>query len=124
MSKGVKLLLGVATLWPLLYLGLFVGWWLSMMLRMSSGHPWVPMQGPLGGMGLVFGLHCLTMAWVAGLLVVYIVDVFRNPRVRNEQKALWAVVLFLGNVFAMPVYWSLHVWPEPASGGPAPPSGA
>ena len=26
------------------------------------------------------------------------------------MKALWAIVLFLGNIFAMPVYWYLYIW--------------
>ena len=120
MSKGLKLLLGAATLWPLLYTGIFAGFWLSMMLRMFSGQsPVAAVPVSIGGMGTLFGLHCLTMVWMAALLVVYISDLFRNPRVRPEQKALWAVVLFLGNIIAMPVYWSLYIWREPPPGLPS-----
>jgi type II secretory pathway component PulM len=38
------------------------------------------------------------------------VDVFQSNRVSADKKALWAVVLFLGNIFAMPVYWYLYLW--------------
>ncbi len=29
------------------------------------------------------------------------------------------MVLFLGNIIAMPVYWSLYIWREPAPGLPS-----
>ncbi len=44
------------------------------------------------------------MALMLGLTVFYIVHVFRTDRVPADKKALWAVVLFLGNLLAMPFY--------------------
>jgi hypothetical protein len=46
------------------------------------------------------------------LLGIYIVNVFKNDRVSKDKKALWVVVLFLGNMIAMPVYWYLYIWEE------------
>jgi len=60
----------------------------------------------------MFRLQLFSMAFCAALLAFYIVHVFRTDRVPADKKALWAVVLFLGNVFAMPVYWWLYVWPK------------
>ena len=69
MRRGTKLLLGAATLWPLLYLGLFMGYWLSLMVGLSSGRllaqpgpPYTP-----GAFGVLFVLHCLTMSWLAAV---------------------------------------------------------
>ena len=59
---------------------------------------------------LIFPLHLLTMLIVMALMVFYIVNVFKNERVDKDQKVLWAVVLFMGNMIAMPVYWYLHIW--------------
>ena len=50
-------------------------------------------------------LHPSTMLIVMALMVFYIVNVFKNERVDKDQKVLWAVVLFMGNMIAMPVYW-------------------
>lgn len=57
-----------------------------------------------------------------GLLVTYILDTFRNDRVAKDMKALWAVVLFMGSIFAMPIYWYLYVWRDspPAVAGQPP----
>jgi hypothetical protein len=52
------------------------------------------------------------MLVIAALTVFYIVNVFRNERVVKDQKVLWAVVLFLGNVMAMPIYWYLYIWKD------------
>jgi hypothetical protein len=38
------------------------------------------------------------------------VNVFRNERVNNDKKVLWAVVLFMGGMIAMPIYWYLYIW--------------
>ena len=61
-------------------------------------------------------LHMLVMALILGLLVFYIVHLFRTERVAADKKTLWAVVLFLGNLLAMPVYWYLYVWPRRPEG--------
>jgi hypothetical protein len=52
------------------------------------------------------------MLWIFILLGIYVVNVFKNDHVSKDKKALWAVVLFLGNVIAMPVYWYLYIWKE------------
>ena len=52
------------------------------------------------------------MFWMFGLIAIYIYDHFHNDKVDKDKKALWAVVLFFGNIIVMPVYWYLYVWRE------------
>ncbi len=63
--------------------------------------------------GTIFVVHSLTILWTFALLAVYIRLLFKTDRVPADKKSLWAVVLFLGNMLAMPVYWYLYVWREP-----------
>ncbi len=106
MSKPAKVILGIATLWPPVYLVIFIGFWFYLVLSITSQ----------GGSGLPFGviaifvLHGFTMLWTFALIAIYIYNVFNNGRVANDKKALWAVVLFLGNMIAMPIYWYLYIW--------------
>ena len=58
-------------------------------------------------------LYVLTILSVLGLLIFYIVNVYRNNGVVENQKALWAALLFFGNIVIYPVYWYLHIWREP-----------
>ena len=118
MQKPTKVLLGLATLWPLVYMFLFFVFVFSMAFgfRGNDPQPGIP---PI--MALVFGLHLLTMLVIMALTVFYIVNVFRNERVDKDKKALWAIVIFMGNAIAMPIYWYLYFWREPSTANQASP---
>jgi hypothetical protein len=62
---------------------------------------------------LFFLIHGLMMLLQFGLIAFYIVYLFKTQRVAPDQKALWAVVLFMGGPIAMPIFWYLHIWREP-----------
>ena len=118
MSKGKAIALAVFTAWPILYMFLFivVGFGFTVLGIFSGGHFSEP---PILVM-IIFPLHFLTMLEMMGLMVIYIVHLFKTDRVPQDKKALWAVVLLLGNVLAMPVYWYFYIWKEPDF--PLPPS--
>ena len=61
---------------------------------------------------MIFKLHLGAMVLTCSLLLFYIVHLFRTEIVANDKKALWAVVLFFGNMIAMIVYWFLYIWPD------------
>jgi hypothetical protein len=108
MSKFSKILLAIATVWPFFYMIIFFVFALSMIFL-------APRAGGEGGPALfmiIFPLHLLTMLLIMGLTVFYIVNVFKNERVEKDKKVLWAVVLFMGNMIAMPIYWYLYIWSE------------
>lgn len=57
----------------------------------------------------------LILGWIAlisipTLIVIYIYNVFHNDGIASNQKMLWALIIFFGNVIAFPFYWYLHVW--------------
>jgi hypothetical protein len=118
MKKYTKILLGLATLWPFLYIIFFFLFIFSSILFMpGSGEN---ESGPPFFFALLFALHFLTMIWIMGLTVFYMVNVFRNDRVDKDKKVLWAVVIFMGNMIAMPIYWYLYIWkPAPAGSPPS-----
>jgi magnesium-transporting ATPase (P-type) len=59
---------------------------------------------------LMFRVHLVAMALICSLIASYIVYLFRTEHVPKDQKALWAIVLLVAGVFAMPVFWFIHVW--------------
>jgi hypothetical protein len=120
MKKSTKILLALATLWPFVYMILFFVMIFSMVMFMptQSGEE---SEAPTFIL-IIFPLHLLTMLWIMALTVFYIVNVFRNDRVDKDKKALWAVVILLGNMIAMPVYWYLYIWREPSVASVTPPS--
>ena len=108
MNKTVKVLLGLVTLWPFFYLILFFVVIFLTVLGPGGGGE----AGPPPMIALIFPLHLLTMLIVLALTIFYIVNVFRNKRIENDKKALWAIVIFMGNMISMPIYWYLFIWKD------------
>ena len=119
MTKPAKVLLGVATLWPIVYTFIFIAFFFSAFFW-APGNPETGTGMP-PAMAVFFALHLLTMLFILALTVFYIVNIFRNERVEKDKKALWAIVIFMGNAIAMPIYWYLYIWKEANAGGPPPP---
>lgn len=113
MKRSSKILLGAATIWPSFYLVLFFAFMVLMFLAVGGD----PNDGTTPFLiVLMFPLHLLTMLLIMGLTIFYIVNVFRNDRVVKDMKVLWAVVIFMGNIIAMPIYWYLYIWREVTTG--------
>jgi hypothetical protein len=125
MRDSTKLLLGIATLWPIVYMFLFLTlifgtfvWGVSHAQPNAAAPP----RGPFFLFLLIFALHLITMFWIVALIAFYIYNLFHNDRVSPDYKPLWAVVLFLGNFIAMPIYWYLYIWKSAPNAAPATPS--
>lgn len=107
MSRGKAIALACFTAWPLLYIIFFFCAMFGMMVYEFSGEK---IRSPDIFL-IILPLHFFTMFDIAALLVIYIVHLFKTDRVSQDKKALWAVVLFLGQPIAMPIYWYLCIWP-------------
>lgn len=114
MKKSIKILLGLATLWPFLYMILFFVFVFSSIFFMRG--PAGAEAGPPLFFVVFFALHLFTMLWIMALTIFYMVNVFKNDRVDKDKKVLWAVVIFMGNLIAMPIYWYLYIWKEAPAG--------
>ncbi len=115
MTRNRKILLGIATIWPFIYLAVFfIVFFGFFIYSVSINDQGRTNSSNLPGPGIImfFALHIFTIIWVLALTIFYIFNVFKNDRVDKDKKALWAVVIFLGNIFAMPVYWYLYIWRE------------
>ena len=119
MKKWAKILLGVATLWPILYMFIFFTFIFTMVFFMPNQ---AAGEAPPALFFIIFPLHFLTIFWIFGLTIFYILNIFKNDLVDKEKKALWAVVIFFGSMFAMPVYWYLYIWRDSAVDGSRGPS--
>ena len=96
-----KFLLGAATFWPLLSTAFFLG---AIVAAAFAGAPLLPMP-------LFIGLQVATTVLIVALLVAYLRDAYRNPRLTAARRKLWTFLLFVGNTGAIPVYWWLYVRP-------------
>lgn len=77
---------------------LFMGFtFFEVFLGFFSGSP--PNDDTFRLVAIITPLHFLTMTITFVLMVIYVVYLFRTDRVAKESKALWAVVLILGNIW-------------------------
>ena len=97
LSKPIKILLLALTLWVPVYMIAFMAMTFSMN---------VP------DFDLLFRVHMATMGIQAVLMLVYIVHLFKTPRVERDKRALWGITLFCAAPIAMPIYWFTHIWPD------------
>lgn len=104
-------LLGAATFWPLLYIVFFVAI-VGAATVAGGGEPDNELLVP---MPVLFGLHLATMVLIIALMIIYIRDAYRTPEVPDDRRTFWAVVLFMGNAIAMPIYWWLYMRPGRAT---------
>lgn len=109
MTKPKALALGACTIWPILYMFLFMGAIFSQFIMMDFVGKAPAEQIPTI-IKIIFPLHFLTMIWIFVLTAIYIRRIFKTDAVPQDKKALWAVVIFCGNMIAMPVYYYLYIW--------------
>lgn len=112
MTKPAKIALAIASAWPFIWFMIFFAFVFGTMFWVSSAAKGGAGRGMPLPFILFFAGHFLTMIFIFALTAFYIVYLFRTDRVDQDKKALWAVVLFLGNVFAFPVFWYLYIWKE------------
>jgi hypothetical protein len=98
LSRPIKLLVGAATLWlPLYMIAFFVLIGTRSMTFVDFDTLW--------------NVHMATTLLSVGVLVFYVVHLFKVP-LPTDQKLMWALTLFFLGPLAMPFYFFKHVWPE------------
>jgi len=102
MNRIVALFWLLLTILPFVY---FVYFFSLMSGPMPTSHTDMEAQ-----FNFMFRLHMAVMLGMLVLTASYIIYVFKTTHVPVEKKALWAVVLFMGSVLAMPIFWYLYVW--------------
>lgn len=112
LTRGKKIALAVATAWPPLYMILFLSVFVLTFLSfatMTKGAAG-PKEMPTPFL-VIFPLHVVTMLLGMGLLVIYVLHALQNERLDQNTRLLWAVLMFVGNYIAMPIYFCKYVLP-------------
>lgn len=114
-SPRTARLVGAATLWLPLYFVGFLVFTVVMVVTRFAGM--TPSSGLPTGLVVLFALHALTILLAIGLLVVYLVDVFHNPDLTDtsDKRVLWAVLIVMVGMGAMPAYWWIYLRPSSES---------
>lgn len=112
-GKPGKIAIAIASVLPVLYMIFFFGFILFMMLTTFYGKE--PNKEAFDFMPVLFIMHFAIILLMFGLLAFYMFYLFKTERVPQDKKVLWAVLLFMGNFIAMPIFWYIYIWREPVS---------
>ena len=100
MSKFTKIILGVLSVWPVLYYGIFTQVILPGLAE--QGFSWEAMKGMLLP-------HLATVLLCMVLFFYYLVKVLRNKEL-GENRTWWILGIIFLNAAAWPVYLYLYIW--------------
>ncbi|MGI2336860.1 MAG: hypothetical protein ACRKGH_09530 [Dehalogenimonas sp.] len=95
-SNKSKLLLLAISLSPIL---LFAVW--GIILIYNPGNP------------LAYVTSAIIYVLIVGLVIYYVVDARINRRIGDNVRTLWIVLLVLGNIAVIPIYWAAYIWQKP-----------
>lgn len=107
-KRAVRLFLGLLSFLPLAVLVAILG----SALASAAGGTGIGLLADDSDTGfflllsLCMGLGLFSVA----LLAYFVLFIFRSDRVRAEHKALWAIVLFMGNAIGFPLFWFVYFW--------------
>lgn len=90
----MKYLIGFLSFLPLVYMAYFM--YVFSTFRLGTS---------VDNFQFLFGTHILIMVLQLGLLIYFIKDIYNNRLIKKDQRAMWILILFIGNVVAIPFYW-------------------
>ncbi|MBX2924720.1 MAG: PLDc N-terminal domain-containing protein [Chitinophagaceae bacterium] len=114
MSKSLKIILGIITLLPFVFMGGYFLWFMSFFMRMSdnlgAGDPDAVPRLMFGNMGWMFLFLGMAMLISFGLMIYYIVHVVNNKKIDSNERLVWILVFIFANMIGYPVYWYMRIW--------------
>ena len=102
MKKSTKVLLGVATIWPVLYICFFMASIFALVIfgALRGGPPGPgSILLPLGFMGLMF-VHMITIFGSLALTAFYIIKVIKMKSLNENMKIMWVLLLYFAAMLA------------------------
>lgn len=100
MGKTKAIILGVFSVWPLVYYGFFTQMILPTIVQSEDTMLTVEAYLPI---------HLLTILLSFILFVYYLVKVAQNKEL-GEQKVWWVLGLIFLHAAVWPVYWYFNIW--------------
>lgn len=117
LSKKQKILVGLGTFWPVLYIPIFIVFVAALVagsaLQPGGGSELDPLFGI--GFGLFFLVHMFTIFLSLGMTVFHVIHAVKNQSLENNMRIVWIILFFFVGMIAEPIYFYLEVWKDKAA---------
>lgn len=110
MERANRIWLGIFTFLPLVFLVFYLIQF-AFLLRdvLQYGNDIATLGDISLALLLMLGIGVVSF----GLFVFYILHVIYS-KTDNNEKLLWIILFFVGNIFAFPVYFYMKIWKAPS----------
>jgi prolipoprotein diacylglyceryltransferase len=88
-------------------MGLFFVIFLTSFLQ-ATGKPANP--GIFNLFPILFVFYGLTIILMVGLPIFYIMHIMKNNFDTPELRIIWVILVLMGGIVAMPIYFYLYIW--------------
>lgn len=106
MSKSKKILLGIATIFPIIYIIIF-----STIIILSIFTYTIDLDVIF--IYLIIA-HIFTIIFTMALIVSYIIHVLKNTMISyKSEKIILSILILFFNVIAMPIYYYIYILKKP-----------
>jgi len=116
MSRGSKIFAGFLSFLPII---LVAALFIAMFLMFSQFNRFVEWQDShpepaefFRMFGWIFVIEIIMFLVSIGVLIFFIINLSRNKKMDQTEKAVWVLALVLGNVICYPIYWYMKIWKE------------
>lgn len=114
MTKSSRIILGIITLLPFVFMAAYFVWFMSFFIQMSENFgtrdPEAMPNMMLGNMGWMFLFLGMSMLISFGLLIYYIIHAVNNKAIDSNERLVWILVFIFANMIGYPVYWYMRIW--------------
>lgn len=100
MGKAGKIILGILSVWPVLYFGIFTQMMIPGFVKNGVDTP---------NIWLIVAVHLLTALLCFILFVYYLVKTVKNDKL-GDQKTAWVLAMIFVGPVAWPAYWYFFTW--------------
>jgi hypothetical protein len=102
MNKLQKILLGIATIFPIIYIIIF-----STIIILSIFTYTIDIDAIFI---YLFGAHIFTMIFTIALIIIYIIHILKNTMISSKlEKIILLILIFSFNIIAMPIYYYIYI---------------
>jgi len=103
MNKSKKILLGIATIFPIIYIIIF-----STIITLSIFIYIIDLDAIL--FSYLFIAHIFTIIFTIALIIFYIIHILKNNMISyKSEKIILSILIFFFNAIAMPIYYYIYI---------------
>ena len=110
-STPLKVLLGAATLWPLVFIIFFICFMVGVVFFDFMAEFAIEDVFPF--FIAVFILLILTIPLLFALTAIYFAVLLKSDRVTQDKRGFWTVAFLLGGPITMAIFFTVYIWKTP-----------